>query len=62
MLTELPQSIRDAQTREASQKFYDSIPGALSSEDIADAIVYALEAPPHVGVNEILMRPTAQAR
>ena len=29
-------------------------------DDVAGAIVYALEAPPHVGVSEILMRPTAQ--
>jgi NADP-dependent 3-hydroxy acid dehydrogenase YdfG len=36
--------------------------GALQSEDIAEAIVYALEAPPHVGINELLIRPTAQVR
>ncbi|MFL6403202.1 MAG: SDR family oxidoreductase [Nitrososphaeraceae archaeon] len=34
----------------------------LQSEDIANAILYAIQAPNHVNVNEILMRPTAQER
>ena len=33
---------------------------ALESEDIARAVLYALDQPPHVDVNEILIRPTAQ--
>ncbi|WP_448571857.1 SDR family oxidoreductase [Trichothermofontia sp.] len=33
----------------------------LASEDIAAAIVYAVTQPPHVNVNEILIRPTEQA-
>jgi NADP-dependent 3-hydroxy acid dehydrogenase YdfG len=32
----------------------------LRAEDIARAVVFALEQPPHVDVNEILVRPTAQ--
>ena len=32
------------------------------SEDIANAILYAIQAANHVNVNEILMRPTAQER
>ncbi|MTD43556.1 SDR family NAD(P)-dependent oxidoreductase [Conexibacter sp. W3-3-2] len=32
----------------------------LESEDVAAAIVYALEQPAHVSVNEILVRPTGQ--
>lgn len=35
---------------------------ALTSEDIAQAIVYAASQPPHVAVNELLIRPTAQER
>jgi len=35
---------------------------ALKAEDIANAIVYATESPPHVNVNEILIRPTTQER
>jgi NADP-dependent 3-hydroxy acid dehydrogenase YdfG len=33
----------------------------LVADDIARAVLYALEQPPHVDVNEILVRPTAQA-
>ena len=32
----------------------------LRAEDIADAIVHALAAPPHVSINEVLVRPTSQ--
>jgi NADP-dependent 3-hydroxy acid dehydrogenase YdfG len=35
---------------------------ALQSEDIANAILYAVESPSHVNVNEILVRPTTQER
>jgi NADP-dependent 3-hydroxy acid dehydrogenase YdfG len=34
----------------------------LQSEDIANAILYAVTQPPHVNVNEILIRPTEQER
>jgi NADP-dependent 3-hydroxy acid dehydrogenase YdfG len=35
---------------------------SLNAEDIANAILFAVEAPPHVNVNEILVRPTTQER
>jgi NADP-dependent 3-hydroxy acid dehydrogenase YdfG len=35
-------------------------PGALKPEDVARAVMYAISQPPHVDVNEILIRPTAQ--
>ena len=42
--------------------FFDQRPNnALQDEDIARAVIYALSQPPHVDVNEILIRPTAQA-
>jgi NADP-dependent 3-hydroxy acid dehydrogenase YdfG len=34
--------------------------GALQAGDVARAVMYAVSQPPHVNVNEILMRPTAQ--
>ena len=34
----------------------------LEAEDIANAIVYILGQPKHVAINEILVRPTRQAR
>ncbi|HVE67670.1 MAG TPA: SDR family oxidoreductase [Solirubrobacteraceae bacterium] len=33
---------------------------ALQADDIARAVLYAVQQPPHVDVNEILIRPTAQ--
>jgi NADP-dependent 3-hydroxy acid dehydrogenase YdfG len=41
--------------------FFDERPSnALLDEDIARAVIYAISQPPHVDVNEILLRPTAQ--
>ena len=41
--------------------FFDNKPtGALDPDDIARAVLYAVSQPPHVDVNEILIRPTAQ--
>jgi NADP-dependent 3-hydroxy acid dehydrogenase YdfG len=35
--------------------------GRLEADDVARAVMYAIAQPPHVDVNEILIRPTAQA-
>jgi NADP-dependent 3-hydroxy acid dehydrogenase YdfG len=35
--------------------------GRLQADDIARAVMFAIEQPPHVDVNEILIRPTAQS-
>jgi NADP-dependent 3-hydroxy acid dehydrogenase YdfG len=42
--------------------FFDNRPGewALQDDDIARAVMYALEQPANVDVNEILLRPTSQ--
>ncbi len=41
--------------------FFDNpVTNALSPDDIARAVLYAISQPPHVDVNEILVRPTAQ--
>ena len=41
--------------------FFDTPPaGMLEPDDIARAVMYAVSQPPHVDVNEILVRPTAQ--
>ncbi|HEY2572006.1 MAG TPA: SDR family oxidoreductase [Solirubrobacteraceae bacterium] len=41
--------------------FFDERPSdALHPDDIARAVIYAIAQPPHVDVNEILVRPTAQ--
>ena len=51
-----------SQTRRAVGTYYDTIRDPLGSKDIADAILTCLEAPPHVAINEILIRPTSQTK
>jgi NADP-dependent 3-hydroxy acid dehydrogenase YdfG len=42
--------------------FFDNRPqGALAADDVARAVMFAISQPPHVDVNEILVRPTAQS-
>jgi NADP-dependent 3-hydroxy acid dehydrogenase YdfG len=45
-----------------STPFFDSPPKmeTLEADDIARAVMYAVSQPPHVDVNEVLVRPTAQ--
>jgi NADP-dependent 3-hydroxy acid dehydrogenase YdfG len=59
--TELPQHVTDPSAKETTAAFYGSLKN-LDSEDIAAAIAYAVTQPPHVNVNEILIRPTEQER
>jgi NADP-dependent 3-hydroxy acid dehydrogenase YdfG len=42
--------------------FFDNPPKieALKADDVARAVMFAVSQPPHVDVNEILIRPTAQ--
>ena len=42
--------------------FFEKVPleAPLVADDVARAVVFALSQPPHVDVNEILVRPTAQ--
>jgi NADP-dependent 3-hydroxy acid dehydrogenase YdfG len=58
--TELLETITD----ESMSKFIEGSKNMerLQSEDIASAILYAIQAPNHVNVNEVLIRPTAQER
>jgi len=42
--------------------FFDNpVQDALEPDDIARAVMYAVQQPPHVDVNEMLIRPTAQS-
>jgi len=58
--TELTNTITD----ESLQGFVENAKKmkTLQAEDIANAILYAVESPNHVNVNEILIRPTTQDR
>ena len=40
--------------------FPDSVDWRLAPEDIARSVLWAISQPPHVDINEILIRPTAQ--
>jgi NADP-dependent 3-hydroxy acid dehydrogenase YdfG len=42
--------------------FFDNpVSDALEPDDVARTVMFAVSQPPHVDVNEILLRPTAQA-
>jgi NADP-dependent 3-hydroxy acid dehydrogenase YdfG len=41
--------------------FDDPVSDALEPGDIARTIMFAISQPAHVDINEILVRPTAQA-
>jgi clavulanate-9-aldehyde reducatase len=60
--TELLSHNENPMVLEAAKKLKEQVGTPLSSEDIANGIVYAVTAPEHVGVNEILIRPTRQQR
>jgi NADP-dependent 3-hydroxy acid dehydrogenase YdfG len=57
--TELPDHITHAQTREGVEQMYATT--AITADDIAQIIAFAVSRPRSVSLNEILVRPTAQA-
>ena len=58
--TELTDHITDSSVKEATEKFYGEV--AITAPDIAEIIAFAVSRPRRVNLNEILVRPTAQAR
>ena len=59
--TELTDHITQPEAKAASVQMYTSM-RALQAEDIARAVLYLVTQPPHVAVNELLVRPTDQQR
>ena len=57
--TELTDHITDDETKQGVEQFYDTT--AITAEDIAEIIAFAVGRPRHVALNEILVRPSAQA-
>jgi NADP-dependent 3-hydroxy acid dehydrogenase YdfG len=57
--TELTDHITDANAKEAAEQMYAEL--AVTAEDIAEVIAFAVGRPRRVALNEILIRPTAQA-
>lgn len=60
--TELQGHNENPMVMEQIEKMREQIGDVLDSADIANAIVYALAQPKHVSVNEVLVRPSRQAR
>jgi clavulanate-9-aldehyde reducatase len=48
--------------RRTMERSREQIGEVLRAEDIAEQIVHAVSLPPHVCVNEVVVRPTGQAR
>jgi NADP-dependent 3-hydroxy acid dehydrogenase YdfG len=59
--TELRTHITQPQAREDSARYAEGI-RQLQAEDVARAILYVVTQPPHVAINEVLVRPTDQER
>jgi NADP-dependent 3-hydroxy acid dehydrogenase YdfG len=57
--TELTDHITDTGVKQATEQFYDEV--AITSEDVAEVIAFAVGRPRRVALNEILIRPTAQS-
>lgn len=60
--TELQGHNQNPMVVEQIGKMREQIGEPLQSEDIADGIAWAVTRPPHVSVNEVLIRPTRQTR
>ncbi|GAA1259663.1 SDR family oxidoreductase [Arthrobacter pascens] len=46
---------------QAAQKVYEGVEKPLTAEDVADVVRYAVCAPHHVNLDQIVIRPVAQA-
>jgi NADP-dependent 3-hydroxy acid dehydrogenase YdfG len=57
--TELTDHITHGDTKQGVEQFYEAT--AISADDIAQIIAFAVSRPRAVSLNEILVRPTAQA-
>ncbi|WP_258802417.1 SDR family oxidoreductase [Pseudarthrobacter sp. NS4] len=47
--------------RQAAEKVYQGVEKPLTAEDVADVVRYAVTAPHHVNLDQIVIRPVAQA-
>jgi len=56
--TELTNHITDTSAKQMAEGFYEQV--AITAQDIAEIIAFAITRPHRVTLNEILIRPTAQ--
>ena len=56
--TELTDHITDPDSKKSSEQFYAKM--AITADDVADVIAFAVTRPRRMTLNEILLRPTAQ--
>jgi NADP-dependent 3-hydroxy acid dehydrogenase YdfG len=56
--TELTHHITDADTKQRTEQMYDAT--AITPEDIAEVVAFAVSRPRRMTLNEVLVRPTAQ--
>ncbi len=47
--------------KDAADKLYEGVEAPLSAHDVADVIAYALDAPGHVNLDLVTVRPVAQS-
>jgi len=59
--TELREHIGHAQVQKAINAWAEGM-RQLQAEDVAETILFCVTRPPHVSINEVLMRPTDQER
>lgn len=53
--------VRFAGDQSKADAVYDNVPNPLSAEDIAEAVVHAIELPFHVNLDLVTIKPVAQA-
>jgi NADP-dependent 3-hydroxy acid dehydrogenase YdfG len=57
--TELTDHITHADTKQAAEQMYEQL--AITAQDIAEVIAFAVNRPRRMTLNEVLIRPTGQA-
>lgn len=60
--TALPETIAHEPSRDATRAWYRKMEGILQPEDVAETVRWAMDAPEHVSINELTVRPTEMVR
>ena len=60
--TALPETIAHEPSRDATRAWYRKMEGILQPDDVAETVRWAMDAPEHVSINELTVRPTEMVR